>query len=82
MEQALAGDPAVIVVRGAAGSGKSVLAQQAAERFAARGGTAVWVRFAPDDFGPEMVWHRIFSTIWDAGLAPEGSRVAALAAGG
>lgn len=82
VEHVLSGEPAVIVIRGSAGTGKSVLAMQSAEQFAVTGGAVVWVRFEPEDVGPELVWHRIFSTIFDAGLAAEGSVIAGLARGG
>lgn len=82
VDRALEGDPALIVVRGAAGSGKSVLAQQVAQRFTEQGGTAVWVRLDTSDVGPEALWQRIFASVSDAGLVSEHSLIAGFVQGG
>ncbi|MGO1538923.1 MAG: LuxR C-terminal-related transcriptional regulator [Leucobacter sp.] len=82
VDRALAGDPALILLRGGAGSGKSVVAAQIAEGFARARGQAVWVRLDEDDASFGRIWQRIIGTIVDVGLAPRDSTAHDLVEGG
>lgn len=92
LQEILRGDPALIVIRGAAGTGKSVAAAQAAAAFVTRWQSedaptcgpdgmahAVWIR-SERGGAREDLWRRVFRALDDAGLG--GPDVTRLAEGG
>ncbi|MBP1326648.1 LuxR family maltose regulon positive regulatory protein [Leucobacter exalbidus] len=85
VNRALHGDPALIVLRGGGGSGKSVIAAQIAAAFVARDPhhtDAVWVPFEENDAGSDGVWQRIFDTIHEARLFTPDSLAERIVTGG
>lgn len=92
IERALRDDPALIVLMGGGGSGKTIAAAQIAHAFVERRNTthesirqsafAVWVRLAPDDISCELFWLRVFQTLNQSGLVSQDSTAARLAQGG
>lgn len=62
--------PALTVVHGAAGSGKSTYMTQYAQQLAASDSTVVWISLNSDDSGRDHLWSRIIATMqrtaaWD-----------------
>lgn len=73
--RALAGDPALILIHGGGGTGKSIAAGNVARAFLDKGSregsvpAAVWVRCQKDDRGREKLWQKIFRTLARAHLS-------------
>lgn len=84
VERALDGDPALILLHGGGGTGKSLAASQIARAFltARPDADAVWVRLAEEDAGREGFWQRILFVLSEAGVLQAGSVAARLAEGG
>lgn len=93
VDAALASDPALIVLRGGGGAGKSVAAAQIAREFAAqqsdpssdpasRERHSIWIRCSPDDRDTDAFWQKVFASFVEAGIAEGGTQAEALARGG
>ena len=84
VNRALAGSPALIVLHGPGGTGKSVAAAQIAETFISRtrNTDAVWVRFQKGLTGFEAVWQHILTECIHAGVLSSQSVAARVATGG
>jgi len=83
-QQAFANDPALIVLRGGGGTGKSVAATQISRAFVERttNAQAVWVRFTPADADPFKAWQRVLETLSKSSVLPKYSTGSLLASGG
>lgn len=70
IDRALGGDPALIILRGRGGTGKTIAASQIAHAFArARPGAhAVWVRSVPAQAGPGLLWQHVLGALGEAGV--------------
>lgn len=79
---ALTGDPALVVVRGGPGSGKTVAAAQIAEAMAADGAEVVWLGVTAEEQGEAAFWEALLSALAEAGVVAEGSLASRLHAGG
>src|SRR5690606_18904693 len=83
LDAAFANDPALIILVGGSGAGKSVAAMQIASSFAGHpGNAALWVRLHADDAGIEQFWQRIMQSVAQTHLAEGGSMLSQLARGG
>lgn len=84
VDQALNGSPALIMLQGPGGIGKSVTATQIAEGFISRtdNADAVWVRFRKGLTGFEAVWQHILSECIKAGILSTDSVAGRVASGG
>lgn len=92
VESALHDDPALIILRGGGGTGKTIAATQIARAFAAPRSTdnlstppnavAVWIRLDPDDISDQHFWLRVFQNLIDSGLLAGSSLAERLVRGG
>lgn len=73
VSRALQGDPALVLLCGRPGSGKTVVAAQLATELAGRGEHVVWVRLTADDGEYLLFWRRLLGALVEAGVAIEGS---------
>lgn len=79
----LGAKPALVILQGGGGTGKSVTATQIVHHYLQQPDTAaVWVQLQPDTVGVEEVWQRVFTALDEANLVPEQSVASALSQGG
>ena len=84
VNRALNNSPALAILQGPGGIGKSVAAAQIAEEFIPRvqNSDAVWVRFRPGLTSYEAVWQHILTECVNAGTLPANSVAGRVAEGG
>lgn len=78
---ALAGDPALVLLWGGGGAGKSIAASQIAKRLSRAGTPAVWVRLGEGRTDAVSAWQSILSALLAAGLLPADGAAARLQEG-
>lgn len=74
--------PALILLHGPAGVGKTATMSQIATAIAEQGTEVVWVQLRPDDSGRDGFWQRVLASLDRAGSLERSATLRALTAGG
>lgn len=65
-QQVVEVDPALVVIQGGPGAGKSVAAAQIADALADREGDLVWVSLTPAERNTVALWTKVFRMLVEA----------------